>query len=258
MDETDNDKTPPALISNAGGNGPIMLVCDHASNRVPDAYSDLGLTHDLLESHIAWDPGALSIATELSRMLDAPLVYPTVSRLVIDCNRAPEDADSIVSVADSVKIPGNEDLPYKARRMRIRSVYEPYHAAIEQVAEDSLKRGLLRGIVAIHSFEPSLHGLDRPWHAGVISRIARQLADPLIAALCSEPELLIGDNQPYSPADGVFHTLVRHAESRQLPCAMIEIRNDLIAGASQRRTWAERLCRAIGLAVATLDDGSAQ
>ena len=35
-------------------------------------------------------------------------------------------------------------------------------------------------------------------------------------------------NEPYGPADGVTHTLRRHALPRRLPNLMIEIRSDLI------------------------------
>ena len=51
----------------------------------------------------------------------------------------------------------------------------------------------------------------------------------------------VGINQPYSPADRVYYTLERHARSRGLPCAMIEIRNDEIETSEQQKQWAGRL-----------------
>jgi predicted N-formylglutamate amidohydrolase len=53
--------------------------------------------------------------------------------------------------------------------------------------------------------------------------------------------IVVGDNEPYSPADLVYFTLERHARSRDLPCAMIEIRNDEIASAAGQHKWAELL-----------------
>ena len=53
--------------------------------------------------------------------------------------------------------------------------------------------------------------------------------------------VVVGMNQPYSPADRVFHTLERHAEQRGLAPLMIEIRNDLIRRAEGQAEWAERL-----------------
>jgi predicted N-formylglutamate amidohydrolase len=56
------------------------------------------------------------------------------------------------------------------------------------------------------------------------------VARPLLEALSAPwPGYTVGDNEPYSPADGVYFTLARHARSRGLACAMIEIRNDEIA-----------------------------
>ena len=41
--------------------------------------------------------------------------------------------------------------------------------------------------------------------------------------------MIVGVNEPYSPADGVYYTLRRHASPSGLPAVMIEIRNDHIA-----------------------------
>jgi len=51
----------------------------------------------------------------------------------------------------------------------------------------------------------------------------------------------VGVNEPYSPADRVYFTLERHARSRGLACAMIEIRNDEISGEAGQRKWADLL-----------------
>ena len=86
---TDADRSP-IMATNPDGTGPFVIVCDHASNTIPEAYKSFGFAGDALATHIAWDPGALAVARHLSATLDAPLLWPDVSRLVIDCNRAPE------------------------------------------------------------------------------------------------------------------------------------------------------------------------
>jgi predicted N-formylglutamate amidohydrolase len=68
----------------------------------------------------------------------------------------------------------------------------------------------------------------------------RRLADLLIGGL-RDPALTVGINQPYSPADGVYYTLGRHAQPLGLPAAMVEIRNDEIGDAAGQRGWASRL-----------------
>ena len=74
------------VAENASGAGPFVLLCDHASNRIPDEYQSFGFAADALNLHIAWDPGALAVARLLSARLNAPLFWPDASRLIIDCN----------------------------------------------------------------------------------------------------------------------------------------------------------------------------
>ena len=96
-------------------------------------------------------------------------------------------------------------------------------------------------LVAIHSFTPVYFGKARPWQVGILFDDDRRLADLLIGGLKADPALTVGINQPYSPADGVYYTLGRHAQPRGLPAAMIEIRNDEIGDEAGQRSWADRL-----------------
>jgi hypothetical protein len=77
---------PGGLIvtENPEGSGPFVFVCDHASNRIPDAYKSFGFAEDALATHIAWDPGALA-SLALAARSDGPLFRPDASRLIIDC-----------------------------------------------------------------------------------------------------------------------------------------------------------------------------
>ena len=95
------------LVSNARGQSPFVILCDHASNRIPEKYGDLGLSQIERVSHIAWDPGALAVSRALSAQLDAPLVQSTVSRLIIDCNRALDAPDLIWTLSEATPIPAN-------------------------------------------------------------------------------------------------------------------------------------------------------
>ena len=93
--------TAVARVENPHGASPILFICEHASNFIPARYGDLGLGQEERESHVAWDPGALGVARELSRALDAPLVHAAVSRLVLDLNRDPSAPDSIPTMKSS-------------------------------------------------------------------------------------------------------------------------------------------------------------
>jgi predicted N-formylglutamate amidohydrolase len=236
----------PVVVENRAASSPFLILCDHASNAIPPEYGSLGLGKGEREAHIAWDPGALDVSRQLARELNATLVYATVSRLLIDCNRDPSDPDSIVDVtADSrISIPGNAGLSDAERRRRVASVHAPYHAAIEKIIGERLDGGRATSLIAVHSFTPVYRGASRPWEIGIVFDRNRHLADELIEALKAEG-LVVGVNEPYSPADRVYYTLTRHAESRGLAAAMIEIRNDLIKSGEQAKAWGTRLAALI-------------
>ena len=148
----------PFGVIRADGNSEILLICEHASNRIPRSLNDLGLSPDVCLSHIAWDPGAFAVARFMSEALDATLVHQNFSRLVIDCNRAPESPDSMKSVSEIYQVPGNVDIPDTERSARIAEIYAPFHDRIEEEIAGRLSEGATPVIVTMHSFTPVFHG----------------------------------------------------------------------------------------------------
>lgn len=239
-------RTGPAVsdsvrVSNPDGKGAYLLTCDHAANFLPDEYGGLGLPAVEFSRHIAWDPGASPVAGLLAAALDAPLVETRISRLVLDCNRSLDAPDLIPPVSESTIIPGNSGLSPAAREARIDRCWRPFHAAVAAVIDARSARGQETRLVSIHSFTPVYKGVPRPWQIGVIHDEDMRLAAPMIAALKAVPNLHVGVNEPYSPADRVYFTLEKHARSRGLPCAMIEIRNDEIGDRAAQERWAGML-----------------
>lgn len=238
---TSAGRGPVARVENPGGQSPILLICEHASNAIPVRYGDLGLGLPERDSHIAWDPGALGVARGLSRLLDAPLVHATVSRLVLDLNRDPSAPDSIPTVSERTTIPGNLDLAPAERAFRAREVYAAFHGKVDAFAETRLASGRLRAVVSVHSFTPIYRDVPRPWDIGLIFDADARYARTVEMGLKRDAMLTIGMNEPYSPADRVFHTLERHAVRRGLAPLMIEIRNDLIRTENGQSSWSNRL-----------------
>jgi predicted N-formylglutamate amidohydrolase len=208
---------------------------------MPAEFGTLGLATEDLSRHIAWDPGALPVALRMAQALDATLIETRISRLVIDCNRPLDAPDLVPPVSETTAIPGNTGLSEKQRAARVALSWQPFHSTIERIVEDRLARGQETRLVSVHSFTPVYKGRNRPWHIGIIHDEDRRLAAPLIAALQRLAGITVGVNEPYSPADRVYFTLERHARSRGLPCAMIEIRNDEISGETGQRKWADLL-----------------
>jgi predicted N-formylglutamate amidohydrolase len=231
----------PVVVENPEGAGSFVIVCDHASNRIPKECEPFGLSDDVLSTHIAWDPGALPVARQLSATLDAPLLWPDVSRLVIDCNRSPDASTLIVVESEGRPVPANRGLSQDERMRRLAHVHTPYHAAIDACLKRRDEARRPTALVAIHSFTPVYFGKPRPWQIGIVFGHNRRLADILIGQLQSDPALAVGINEPYSPADQVYYTVERHTGPRHLPAAMIEIRNNEIGDAKSQRNWADRL-----------------
>jgi predicted N-formylglutamate amidohydrolase len=229
------------VAENPEGRGPFVILCDHASNRIPEASQSFGFAEDALQTHIAWDPGALAVARLLSAKLDAPLFWPDASRLIIDCNRAPDASSLIVTESEGRPVPANRVLSEHERSRRLDRIHAPYHDAIDGCLDRRMAEGRPTALIAIHSYTPVYFGKARPWQVGILFDEDRRLADLLIGGLEADPALTVGINQPYSPADGVYYTLRRHSQSRGLPSAMIEIRNDEISDEAGQRDWAARL-----------------
>lgn len=240
---------------NPHGRGTAVLICEHASHFIPPAYAELGLSPADQVRHIGWDIGACGLARELAALLDAPLVLATYSRLMLDLNRPVDADDSIVVHSEDTPIPGNADLSPAERELRRQRIYHPFHAGLDALIDQRLRSGLATAVVSIHSFTPSYRGIERPWHVGVISRNDRRLADALLQSLAADPGLCIGDNLPYGPQDGVYHSLERHGEARGLRSAMIEVRNDLLDEQGQKR-WAHTLSQALSTALALTEPGN--
>lgn len=235
--------------------GGFVITCDHACHYIPPHYQGLGLPDTDLLRHIAWDIGALALSEHLAEALDAPLLHPTISRLLLDVNRHPDAHDSIPETSENTAIPGNIGLDIEERRRRRNRIYAPYHDAIAELIARRLEQQRPTAVIAIHSFTPVYRDHARPWQVGVLSHRDRRMADPLLTALrASDTALEIGDNEPYAPENGVYHTLDRHAEAHGLPCVMIEIRNDLISEPPGQRAWANRLAP---LLVHALQDATA-
>lgn len=246
---------PPVFtVCNATGRAPLVLVCDHASNSVPAALDQLGLGAAELSQHIAWDIGAARVTRWLAQQLDAPAVLAGYSRLVIDCNRAPGDPDSIVEVSDGIAVPGNRALDDLQAEARLNTVFWPYHHAITQALSYRWRHGhgQVPALIAIHSFTPVMNGYARPWHIGVLWNRDPRLAEPLLAWLRLQGELCVGDNQPYSGRETGF-TMDTHGGAAGLPHIEIEIRQDLLADEDGCLHWAAVVGKALQ---AVLADGS--
>ncbi len=224
--------------------GGILIVSDHASNRVPEDI-DLGIDPALLEQHIAIDIGVGAVGEIMARREGVAAFQGNVSRLVCDYNRDEHAPSAIPIASDGHAIPGNA-LDHAGHQARLDRFFRPYHAALAALLEEVPPALTL----SLHSFTPHLATCDEPWpwHVGVLynrdDRAAR-IAIPMLAA----EGLAVGDQEPYS---GVLlnESMNRHCEPEGRPYLGIEIRQDQVTTPEQQLVWAGRLhriCNAVAL-----------
>lgn len=240
------DALPPdrvVEVLNPTGAGEFILVCEHASNFIPDELKNLGLEGDVLQSHIAWDPGAFLVAQAMSVELDAPLIVPRISRLVYDCNRPPSAQSAVATESEVSEIPGNVGLSAEDRQARVSRFYEPFRDTLNANVQHKLARGSNPILVTVHSFTSVFKGVSRDLDIGILHDVDSRLADALIKIFAEESALIVRRNEPYGPEDGVTYTLTEHALPYGLPNVMIEIRNDLIDSLSSQQSMAEKLSK---------------
>jgi predicted N-formylglutamate amidohydrolase len=216
-----------------------LITCDHAANTVPTCVGngDLGIAPEDMNRHIAYDVGAAGVSIHLAELLDAPAILSNFSRLVIDPNRGEDDPTLLMKLYDGTVIPANRHADATEKARRLEAFHRPYHNALADMAarQDNTV------IVAMHSYTPQLNGRDpRPWHVAVLHEKDSRIATPLIKKLEQDPDLCVGENEPYGGhLDG--DSIDRHAVLQKRPNVLIEIRNDLIETEEHQRAWAERL-----------------
>jgi predicted N-formylglutamate amidohydrolase len=217
----------------------VILLCDHASNALPDGYGTLGLEQGAFATHIACDIGAAEVTRTIARAFGAPAILARWSRLLIDLNRGAQDPTLVMKLSDGRIVPGNRHADAKEIAHRLAKFHAPYHGAIAAEIAAARAAGIVPTLLSMHSFTPAWKGEKRPWEVGVLWDRDARLARPLIAAL-ARAGFAVGDNEPYS-GELEGDCLYVHGTMNGLPHVLIEIRQDLIATPDAARAFAHRL-----------------
>ena len=218
-----------------------MLTCEHASPALPPHYASLGLGRDEVLDHVGWDIGAALVARHLAIAFEAPLIESAYSRLLIDCNRDLDDHDLIVADSHGVHVPGNRHLAESEREHRIRTFYDPYHSAIDEVLA---ARSAAAMLFSVHSFTPTLRGKARDFDIGVLYDDHRDHAETLVAALQDE-RFAVRRNEPYSGLEGLIFSARSHGRRHDLPYLELEINNGLLRSEEPTAEVATRIVAAL-------------
>ncbi len=138
----------------------IIITCEHAGNRVPDALRDIFTDTTILSTHWAYDIGALQMARILGKTLGAPLLYTSVTRLVVDCNRSIGSNELF-----SALIKGSDIF---LKNEIVKRYYTVYRSNIEKAINTMMQNSDAVFHISVHSFTPQLYGFKRYTDIGLL------------------------------------------------------------------------------------------
>jgi predicted N-formylglutamate amidohydrolase len=253
-EDVDRIRRDAVHVTPARGGPPLIILCEHASYRIPDRWNSLGLTPAQRLEHIAWDPGAAALALRIASLLGTPAVLAGYSRLFADCNRHPHLPTFVCESSDGISIPGNQGLSEEERRLREQLACRPYQEAVAELLAGGSDPRARTVLLAIHTFVPVMQAVSRPWHLGVLWRDSETLARTLLRWLRDNAVLpdgsapTIGENQPYSGQDYLGYTLESHA-AVDIDTICVEMRHDTVGNPTNIEHWARILASAIATAL---------
>lgn len=192
----------------------FLISCEHASSAVPPAFSGLFPNPDVLLSHRGWDPGALETARTWAERLKTPLFASSVTRLICDCNRSPDNPSVWSSVTRS--------LSPAEKKAILAEWHTPHRSAVSGQAAGLLRHGTPVIHLAAHSFTPVLDGITRNMDIGLLYDPSRPAERQLATVWRRElrqilPRLRVRLNAPYrGTSDGLPTTLRRQFDAHYL------------------------------------------
>lgn len=227
----------------------LIVSCEHGGNRVPSPWRRLFAGQArLLASHRGWDQGALGAAEHLAAAFAAPLFAATVTRLLCDLNRSPDNPAVFSTIT--------RHLPADERRSLLEAFHRPHRASVERAAA-ALADGARQVLhLAVHSFTPVLDGRERQVDLGILHDprrpAERAFAAGLRATLSARlPDLRIVFNAPYrGTTDGLPTSLRTRLPDAAYAGIELEINQALLRGGHLPRPALDALAASIAEAAA--------
>ena len=176
------------------------------------------------------------MARGIVRQLGSPLIYSTISRLLVDLNRSLGNPGLH---SENIRI-----LPVNDRREIVERYYLPIRARAEALIDHAVAQGESVIHISSHSFTPELNGVVRQADIGLLYDPGRSGE----VALCSawqaclkdqEPELRVRRNYPYTgKSDGFTAFLRRRFSALEYIGIELELNQDVIFEGG--RAWRQR------------------
>ena len=232
----------------------ILIICDHASRTIPRKLNNLGLSQQDLNKHIAVDIGTDKLGRYIGKALQASVILPGFSRLVMDLNRDPNCKTSIPKISDNIEIPGNKNLSASQKKSRFDEIYTPYHNEISTALKRIKINGRTPLIISLHSFTPEMDGIQRQTDIGILWEKNKRISHKVmkfLKAVC--PGATVDENVPYSLLDApeLNHTIIHHNMNAEDKYLLFEIRQDLLSDDTGVKKYGDILATALNNALSS-------
>lgn len=207
----------------------LLLICEHASERLPPGWAWHDDDRWLLGTHWAIDLGAAEITRSLAQAIGCAAILARFSRLLVDPNRDVDAPTLFRDEAEGRPVRLNCGVDGDDRQRRLDGCYHPYHRAIDRALADAPAAAVL----SVHSFTPVYEGRARAVEVGVLFDRHPELA-AAFAEVLRGAGLRTALNEPYSGALGFAYSPERHAAAHDRRCLELEIRQDLAVDPDRR------------------------
>jgi predicted N-formylglutamate amidohydrolase len=263
------------LYTMRNGRSPLVLISVHEGRHVPDKLHDrdgnpLGIKDPAdLQRHIAVDLGAGELTGLLADATEAYSFALTHSRLVADVNRFGDELDCVAPQADGTEIPLNKGLSEEQRAARLAEFYFPVlegmNAFVADVARDL---GSEPFVISMHSYARTQRENPAPKREDIcVFGYPEFGKSPKLETFVQKlradsPGLFVGNNKPFSAKTPTLRT---PENDIRMACPVtfynvvergnvfnhfvLEICQDLLQSADDRRKMAERISRALGAVI---------
>ena len=236
-------KKKPFVTLRPSSASPLVLTCEHASNRLPREAPTTASSRRWLASHWGWDPGAWELTVALCDRLGCGAFGGVWSRLWVDLNRSSDDPELARAIAGQYDVPWNLELSDGERQNRIVAVHDAYHDAIDRHLQQCRGAGETPWLISVHTYTEHYPGSYRSFESGVL--FDRWEEDAVQLAGLLKPDIEMRFNEPWSGREGMMYSAERHGSRHGLRCLELEWNQTVLArpGAVERIT--DRLAPAL-------------
>lgn len=223
----------------------LILTCEHGGNRVPAAYRSLfRRAQKTLTTHRGYDIGALDAARRLKRRFDAPLVFSTTTRLLIDLNRSAHNRSRFSEFT--------RDLAPEVKAQLDADFHAPYWESVRTLVRRTLREHARVLLFSVHTFTPRLNGKTRETEIGWLydpqrkteQRFAQQQRHVMLS---QQSEFRVRMNYPYQGKNDAVATRLRWEFP---PTKFLGVEIEINQGLYGTAKW-PRVCTLIGDALKT-------